>query len=184
MADRVPHAPDPSGAGHVAKAGHVMVRRVPAAARFVFRGRHQTVDTAGAAFGVALPRMPMRSASSGERHALWLGPDEWLLLAPPGDADPIAEAFGGPLADLCSLVDVSHRNAGFLVEGPGAEAALNGGCPLDLDLTACPVGMCTRTIFHKVEIILWRTAPDAFQVEVWRSFADYVIACLTEVSWD
>jgi sarcosine oxidase subunit gamma len=40
--------------------------------------------------------------------------------------------------------------------------------------------MCTRTLFGKAEIVLWRTAPDAFHIEVWRSFARYVLDCLGE----
>ena len=37
-----------------------------------------------------------------------------------------------------------------------------------------PVGMCTRTLFAKAEIVLWRTGENVFQIEVWRSFADYL----------
>jgi len=34
--------------------------------------------------------------------------------------------------------------------------------------------MCTRTVFAKAEIVLWRTQPEQFHLEVWRSFAPYV----------
>lgn len=50
---------------------------------------------------------------------------------------------------------------------------LNAGCSLDLGPEAFPTGMCTRTLLARVEIVLWRTAPVAFHVEVWRSFAAY-----------
>jgi glucoamylase len=33
---------------------------------------------------------------------------------------------------------------------------------LDLDIEAFPVDMCTRTVFAKADIVLWRTAPDTF----------------------
>jgi sarcosine oxidase, subunit gamma len=42
--------------------------------------------------------------------------------------------------------------------------------------------MCTRTIFAKAEIVLWRRAKDSFRVEVWRSFAPYVSDFLKEAS--
>jgi sarcosine oxidase, subunit gamma len=60
------------------------------------------------------------------------------------------------------------------VRGPHAAEILNSGCPLDLGLVAFPVGMCTRTVLAKAEIVLWRSAPDVFRIEVWRSFTDYV----------
>jgi len=37
-------------------------------------------------------------------------------------------------------------------------------------------------MFGKAEIILWRKADDAFRIEVWRSFAPYVLGCLAEAS--
>ncbi|HXI48279.1 MAG TPA: hypothetical protein VNH39_06790, partial [Steroidobacteraceae bacterium] len=62
-----------------------------------------------------------------------------------------------------------------------AATILAGACPLDLDARAFPVHMCTRTVLAKAEIVLWRTAPDAFHVEVWRSFQPYAQALLGEI---
>ena len=59
---------------------------------------------------------------------------------------------------------------------------LSGACPLDLDLRAFPVGMCTRTVLAKADIVLWRTGQDTFHLEVWRSFAAYVSGLLGEIA--
>jgi len=56
--------------------------------------------------------------------------------------------------------------------GPGAVAALMRGCPLDLGQFT--PGRATRTLFETVEIQIWMLAPDAFHVEVWRSFAPWL----------
>jgi sarcosine oxidase subunit gamma len=40
--------------------------------------------------------------------------------------------------------------------------------------------MCTRTILAKAQIVLWRTAEDAFRVEMARSFGAYVQGLLKE----
>ncbi|RUY34815.1 hypothetical protein EN978_33865, partial [Mesorhizobium sp. M7A.F.Ca.US.001.04.1.1] len=42
----------------------------------------------------------------------------------------------------------------------------------------------SRTILGKTEIVLLRTAADAFRVECWRSFSDYVFTFLSEGSRD
>ncbi len=155
----------------------------PAAAqsRFVFRGREPAIIAAGAAFGVTLPRAACRAAESGDRAALWLGPDEWLLLANAAEEPAVGQDLGAALTGLPhALVAVGHRNCGLEVVGPQAAAILNAGCPLDLDIGEFPVGMCTRTILGKAEIVLWRTAPESFHVEVWRSFAAYVWQFLDE----
>ena len=107
--------------------------------------------------------------------ALWLGPEEWLLL---GQTDPQAAPQAAPQAD--SVVDVGHAFAGLEIAGPAAAEMINACCPLDLDTAAFPTGMCTRTIFGKAEIILWRRDTDRFRIEVARSFAAYVLALLRE----
>jgi sarcosine oxidase, subunit gamma len=157
-----------------------LVQPMPVATRFVLRGAAAVRARASEAFGVALPEDACRAALAGERAALWLGPDEWLLLAPatdPCDALPAALA-GAPH----SLVDVSHRQTGFCVVGPHAPTLLAAGCALDLEERAFPVGMCTRTMCAKAEIVLWRPAPEVFRVEVWRSFASYLTQFLAEAA--
>lgn len=150
----------------------------PILSRFVFRGRPAAIAAAGPAFGVALPDT-CRAASAGLRSALWLGPDEWLLLAPLDERAAIESAFATGLSEQAySLVDVGERQIAFILEGPHATLLLNAGCPLDFDTV--PVGFCSRTMLGKAEIVLWRTAPDSFHIEVWRSFASYVSLLLTE----
>jgi len=108
-----------------------------------------------------------------------------LLLAPAEDAQIIAAGLEAALSGIAhSLVDVSHRQIALQVSGPHASAILSTGCPLDLDPAAFPPGMCTRTLFGKADIVLWRTGAAEFHVEVWRSFADYVLGLLQEASQD
>jgi len=154
------------------------VRNAGTASRFIYRG---SPDLASAAFGLELPAVPMRAHAQGDRAALWLGPDEWLLLAAEAEGPALAAALSDALGSKpASLVDVSHRQVGLLVAGPRVEQLLNAGCPLDLDGAAFPIGMCTRTILAKAEIVLWRADGDVFRIELARSFAPYVVAFLAE----
>ncbi len=116
-----------------------------------------------------------RALIAGDIASLRLGPDEYLLLAP--DLAPILAATTGQPA---AAVDISHRQTAITLTGPHAADVLNAFCALDLALSAFPPGMCTRTLLAKAEIILWRTASDAFHIEVARSFAPYVWQCLEE----
>jgi sarcosine oxidase subunit gamma len=120
------------------------------------------------------------------RSALWLGPEEYLLLdTAGGTSSTLAAQLDHAIGDAPhSLVDVSHRQVALEITGPNASRLLNGACPLDLDIDAFPIDMCTRTVFAKAEIILWRRRSDAFHVEVWRSFADYVAGILIEIARD
>jgi sarcosine oxidase, subunit gamma len=156
----------------------VSIASAPPAARFILRGA-TAVGAASKAFGVALPTVPCRGATNGERAAFWIGPDEWLLIAPEAETAALHQGLSGALAGVAhALVDVSHRQTALVVEGKGAATLLNAGTPLDLAIDAFPVGMVCRTIFDKAEIVLWRSGAERFRVEVWRSFAPYVRALL------
>jgi sarcosine oxidase, subunit gamma len=156
---------------------------LPPASRYILRGRPNAIAAAADPFGIGLPQQACRAAVADGRAALWLGPDEWLLLAPQAEGDAFAAALERAMEGKPhSLVDVSHRQTGIEISGLNAAATLNAGCPLDLDTRAFPVGMCTRTVFAKSEIVLWGTAPLTFRIEVWRSFAPYVWHLLEEAS--
>ncbi len=161
----------------------VVLAPLPPAARFVLRARPAAQAAVALPFGVALPTLACRAATAGPRAALWLGPDEFLLLAPEAEATSLAAALESATAGLPhSLVDVSHRQSGLTVAGPHAADALNTGCPLDLDIETCPIGMCTRTVFGKAQITLWRTGAEAFRVEAQRSFLPYVCGFFVEAA--
>lgn len=163
---------------------HVALTPLPACSRFVLRGRAAAFAAAGAAFGVELPPNTCRAATAGERAALWLGPDEVLLLAPETDGEALAGSMRSALASLPhALVDVGHRNVAIEIAGPGAAFLLNASCPLDLD-AAFPPGMCTRTVLGKVEIVLWRMDAARFRLETARSYAAYVWRLLEQARRD
>ena len=159
------------------------LRVLPPLTRFSFCGDASAQRAAAAALGLPVSAVACRAHSQGGRTALWLGPDEWLLLAPAGDKPQVIAAIATALAALPhSLVDISQRQVAYELRGPQAAWLLNAQCPLDLSPQAFPVGMCTRTLFAKTEIVLWRTAPESFHVEVFRSFADYLTSLLHVVA--
>lgn len=163
--------------------GSAAVRLTPAApaSRIALRAPAGSVAALSAALGLDIPTKPKTSGRSGGRSALWLGPDEWLVIDETG-ADLMASAAAA--SALHSATDVSHRNTAIIVSGPGAEATLSAGCPQDLSLEVFPVGACSRTLFGKVEIVLCRVEEDTFRVEVWRSFSDYAFGLLAEAAAD
>jgi sarcosine oxidase subunit gamma len=142
--------------------------------RAILRCREADIGRISERLGIALPREACRSAAGRTASALWLGPDEWLILHADMRDDWVSGLAAGVEGELCSLVDVSHRQVALSIHGPRAEEILASGCALDLALAAFPEGMCTRTMFAKAEIVLWRTGPSRFHLEVWRSFARYV----------
>ncbi|WP_417669831.1 sarcosine oxidase subunit gamma [Roseibium sp.] len=161
----------------------VSILRAAPLTRLSFRGRETAQAVLGKAFDMDLPQRPLTCALGGDRAALWLGPDEWLLLAGDeenGDLQPTLEREMDGIP--CALVDISHRQDALLVTGQHAARLLNSGIPIDLHPESFAVGTVTRTLFHKAPVMLWRIGSDAFVVEAWGSFMDYASGLLTEAA--
>lgn len=171
----------PALAGRAISATGVNLAVLPPAERISLRAPAESIVSLSRALGVTLPRKPKTSVTKSGRTALWLGPDEWLVIDETGK-DPLADC--AKVKALHSAVGISHRNVAIAITGPAAEATVNSGCPQDLSLAAFPVGAASRTILGKAEIVLLRTADDAFRVECWRSFSDYVFGFLVEAARD
>jgi sarcosine oxidase, subunit gamma len=171
-------------------AGTGWIKTLAPAHRWVLHTDARGRERAARAWGVEFSEKACRAMSVGSRATLWLGPGEHLLvdLAPADEFASAASAAADIEQALAghphALVDISHRQFAIEVSGPQCEAILSGGCPLDLDVGAFPIGMCTRTAFSKADIVLWRTRADAFHIEVWRSFAGYLGGLLAEIARD
>ncbi len=152
--------------------------------RLSIRAGTAAVSGIGLALGVLLPTVPCRAVTARDRAALWLGPDEWLVLAPETATSLAETATKAARGHPASVVDVSHRTEALEVTGPDMTWCLNSFCALDLDPHVFPIGMCTRTLLGKAEIILWRLGHETFRLEVARSYLPYVRACLHQAVQD
>jgi sarcosine oxidase, subunit gamma len=176
--------PDPATRSLPAVPATPWLKALPFALRFILHGGREVREAAAAVWGAGFAEEACRAVVADGRATLWLGPDEYLLLgAGAPESDAIDTALKRALSEVpCALVDISHRQFALEVSGPHAATILSGGCPLDLDLGEFPIGMCTRTVFAKADIVLWRTRGDAFHLEVWRSFGGYVTGLLCEIA--
>lgn len=156
-----------------------LLRQLPPASRLVLRGGPDVLAAAADVLGLPRSETPCRAVRNGDLAALWLGPDERLLIGP-ADADQELDGLlQRALAGMPhSVVETSHAQAAFELSGPHAATVLNTGCPLDFDAASFPVDMCTRTVFAKAQIVVWRTEAERFRVETARSFAPYVTKIL------
>lgn len=151
-------------------------------ARLLLQSDAPARAVAAEVWGVGFSEESCRARTSGDRATLWLGPDEYLLWQATRQPELPIEVLEQALqSHPHSLVDVSHRQIALEITGPHSTTILAGACPLDLNLEQFPVGMCTRTLLAKAEMILWRTAAEVFHVEVWRSFQSYTVGLLQEI---
>lgn len=135
--------------------------------------------------GITLPSHVSNRVSGDERVAtLWLGPDEWLVVAPDGSAPEMIEAAGTVFSEHDgSLVDVSANRTTLGIAGPRAREVLAKVCSLDLHPRAFGPGQCSQTLVGRTQAIVWQVrAEPAYRLLVRSSFADYLADLLLDAS--
>ncbi|CAN5679508.1 hypothetical protein BH18ACT17_BH18ACT17_06990 [soil metagenome] len=122
-----------------------------------------------------LPLEPNTAWEDISRAALWLGPDEWLVLGPPHAAPEIVAELGRALeGEHRSIVDVSATRMAIELAGPDRFELLASGCGLDLHPRSWHAGMCAQTLFARTQVIL-HERDYATRVLVRSSFAGYLV---------
>lgn len=132
--------------------------------------------------GVDVPLTPNRWTGAGDRALIWLGPDEWLLVAPDGEAAGLETDLQSRLADHAwlSVVDVSSNYTGFALSGSRARDVLSKGCALDLDAQAFAAGSAAQTVLAQSRVLLTGVDDEAIEIRVRNSFARYLLEWLDD----
>ena len=138
------------------------------------------------ATGLALPSAPNTVSNGGLWQILWLGPNEWWITGPDGEADSLIEAlranFAGQHATAC---DVSESRAIIALKGPKAREVLMRGVSLDLHPRAFRVGQCAQTGLSRANVLLHLIDDTpTFEIYVLKSFSDYLWRWLETVARD
>jgi sarcosine oxidase subunit gamma len=133
--------------------------------------------------GFALPVVPNTTTSQNDRRALWLAPDEWLVVGPDGQQEALEQALRNGLnGAFGSIVDVSANRTLLEIRGPRAEEVLAHGVAMDLDERSFGPGRCAQTLLAKAQVIVERRDESAFCVYPRSSFASYVADWLLDAA--
>jgi len=115
-------------------------------------------------------------AKSGDLDLLWLGPDEWLAVAPAETGGDLAQRLDAALQGFHhSACDVSESRVILEIAGPEARAVLAQGIGLDLHPRVFGPGRCAQTVLARVPVILQQIDDGPrFRLFVRASFAPYI----------
>jgi sarcosine oxidase subunit gamma len=133
-------------------------------------------EGAASALGVGLPLKPCTIRENSLVRVVWVGPDDWFIVGPPGQAEAIALRLREALSGLHHAVtDVSSGYTVLHLSGRPVRNVLAQGCPLDLHPRAFERGACAGSHFFKASMWLWQTeeAP-VYELLVVRSYMDYL----------
>ncbi|MEU8656666.1 sarcosine oxidase subunit gamma [Actinoplanes philippinensis] len=118
------------------------------------------------------------SSPPGDVDVLRLGPDEFLVVGPPGAEDRLLAEYRGPEV---SVVDVSAQRTALDLSGPAVRELLAFGCSIDLHPRAFAIGDCAQTVLAHTPVVVQRRE-SGFRILVRASFAAHLAAWILDVS--
>lgn len=140
-------------------------------------------EAVGKALDGELPTVPCTASRIGDVEVLWLGPDEWLVLAEPCRQRELEDLLRTAIGDEHgAVVDISAQRTALSLSGPAAREVLARGCALDLDPRVAPAGTCVQTLLARtgVTIVVRDERASEFLLLVRASFAEYLAAWLVD----
>ncbi|NBB81895.1 MAG: sarcosine oxidase subunit gamma, partial [Alphaproteobacteria bacterium] len=135
---------------------------------------------AGRELGVLLPTGPATARRVEDVTALWLGPDEWLLVTDPGAEGALKDRLETAFAGLhASVVDVTDNATMLRLTGHAVRTVLAKGMPMDTHARGFAVGEVRQSVLAHVDVICHlveetEAAGATVDLYVRRSFADHV----------
>lgn len=127
--------------------------------------------------GTALPTRANTAVSAGELSVLWLGPDEWLVVAPEGQQETLEKALRQAIGtEFGTVVNLSAHRTTIELTGERARDVLAKGCSLDLHPTVFTAGSCAQVLLAQAPVLLLARdgAAPAYWLLVRASYATYV----------
>lgn len=110
---------------------------------------------------------------------LWLGPSEFLVVAPEAAHDSLGGNLIGSLTEALGgapgqVVDLSANRTTFELSGPRARAVLEKACALDLHPRSFTTGTALNTEVGNIPVVLQKTGEESFRLFPRASFADFL----------
>ncbi len=141
------------------------------------------------ALGFSLPLEANTATKKGKNSALWMGPDEWLIVTAPDTGNKILSSLQDKLAGQhVAIFDVSDSRTTIELSGTNAREVLMKGCGIDFHPRAFGPGQVVQSTLALAHVMIHQTAQHkktgtpTYQLYVHRSFAQYMWAWLEDAA--
>ena len=125
--------------------------------------------------GCTFPPAANKFTTAGERHAVWLGPDEFMIICEAGKDEELASAIHTSFGSLhAAVTNITDALAAFHLKGAAVRQVLAKGCALDLHQNSFKPDDAAQTLLSQAAVTIMALADDEFIVICRTSFASYL----------
>ena len=165
--------------------GYIAIEDTGLRGQVMLKGDLGAAELAGAVRDTARVDIPapLKLAREGGRAAVWMAPDELLLLVPYPEAGADVARLDellGPRHHLA--LDMSDTRVVLRLTGDQVGEVLAKGAPCDLSDRAFPPGSVRRTHLGGIAVAIWRLDAGSWEVAAFRSYAHHLMAWIEDAA--
>ncbi len=125
--------------------------------------------------GCTFPPAANKFTTAGERHIVWLGPDEFMVICEAGKDEELASAIHASFGNRhAAVTNITDALAAFHLKGVAVRQVLAKGCALDLHKNSFASGDAAQTLLAHAAVTIMALTNDEFIVICRTSFASYL----------
>jgi len=132
--------------------------------------------------GSDLPLDANTFSAAGDRMVIWLGPDEWMIMAENGAAASIITELDTKEAGHVAVTDVSDAIGAITMKGPHVRDVLAKHCGLDFHPDVFRQGVAQQSLLSHAGVTIACLEDDCFLVIGRSSFMPYIVALMQDAS--
>ena len=145
------------------------------------------LTTIGKNINMILPLEANTSSSSNNYTALWLSPDEWMIVSnntinKENNDYEIEKLLFNKISktNLGSVVDVTDQLVTINLSGKKIFDLLSTGCPFDFNDFKSKKGACAQTLLTQIDVIIHHNEINSVNLFVRRSFSEHLMSWIND----
>ena len=158
------------------------IREISPIMKLNLRGKkREFFTTVGKNLNMILPTEANTSTTSDKLTAIWLSPDEWMIVSnelvnKENDKYELNEILFNSISktNLGAVIDVTDQFVQLELKGKNIYEIFSAGCPFNFNEFKEKIGATTQTVLNHIDVILHHKEENVVNLFVRRSFAEHL----------
>ena len=158
------------------------IREISPIMKLNLRGKkREFFTTVGKNLNMILPTEANTSTTSDKLTAIWLSPDEWMIVSnelvnKDTDKYELNEILFNSISktNLGAVIDVTDQFVQLELKGKNIYEIFSAGCPFNFNEFKEKIGSTTQTVLNHIDVILHHKEENVVNIFVRRSFAEHL----------
>ena len=158
------------------------IREISPIMKLNLRGKkREFFTTVGKNLNMILPTEANTSTTSDKLTAIWLSPDEWMIVSnelvnKDTNKYELYEILFNSFSktNLGAVIDVTDQFVQLELKGKNIYEIFSAGCPFNFNEFKEKIGATTQTVLNHIDVILHHKEENVVNLFVRRSFAEHL----------